>query len=376
MTLSKLSTDVLPVLVPLIFLFPPPSIAAESFEKEIEGIRDQHHLPALAVLMMQDGKVVAEQATGVRKHGAPETVTTGDVWHIGSCTKSMTATLAAMLVEQGKLRWDTTVGEIFPDWKSEMNAAWREVTLQQLLTHRAGAPGDAPADLWAEAWKHQGTPTEQRLAFVHGLVTRAPAFPPGSKFEYSNQGYSIAGAMLEKVTGKPWEGLMQDILFTPLGMKTAGFGAPATPGEVNQPWGHTGSKNSIVPVPPGPAADNPAAIGPGGTVHCSLADFARYASIHATGEEAGWGSLKPADFHTLHTTPAGQDYAMGWGVTDRPWAGGTAWTHNGSNTMFYFDVWIAPKKKAVFISATNIGGDEAAMACDEAVSALITRYLK
>ena len=135
--------------------------------------------------------------------------------------------------------------------------------------------------LWAQAWKKQGSPTEQRLEFVRGLLQTAPDPLPGTKCIYSNQGYSIAGAMLEQITEKSWESLMREMLFHPLELNSAGFGAPGMPGQADQPWGHRRRGSALEPVPPGPAADNPPAIGPGGIVHASIGDFARYAAWHA-----------------------------------------------------------------------------------------------
>lgn len=347
-----------------------------TLDAEMEQLRAQHDLPALAGIAMIDGRVRGVSAVGVRKIGAPEKVTDADKWHIGSCTKSMTATLAAMFVEQGKLKWGTTVGEVFPEWRGQMKPEWEGVTMEQLLEHRSGAPHDAPPDLWSEAWEQTGTPTEQRLAFVHGLVTRPPEAPPGTQYIYSNQGYAIAGAMLERILHKPWEELMRAMLFEPLGMKSAGFGAPAAIGQINQPWGHVMKDGMIKPVPPGPGGDNPPAIGPAGTVHCSLVDFALYADLHARGQFADTTLLRKESFIKLHTAAHGQDYACGWIVASRPWAGGAALTHVGSNAMFVTDVWIAPERKSVFISATNIAGKGADAATDEVIGVLIRRYLE
>src|SRR5438046_7082410 len=86
----------------------------------IEGICKDHKLPALAVVVTKDGQICDRAAAGVRKWGDTVPVTTSDVFHIGSCTKSMTATLAAMFIEQGKLRWDTTIAEVFPELKGKM----------------------------------------------------------------------------------------------------------------------------------------------------------------------------------------------------------------------------------------------------------------
>ena len=339
----------------------------------MEQIRQKHHLPALAAIAMVSGEVCYLDAVGVRKLGSPEKVTPDDKWHIGSCTKSMTATLAAMLIEQGKLNWNTTVGDVFAEWRNEIHPDWRNVTIKQLLQHRGGAPHDAPPDLWALAWKKIGSPTEQRRAFVHGLVMRPPANPPGTKFEYSNQGYAIAGVMLEHITKQPWEKLIQEMLFQPLEMKSAGFGAPAAPGKIEQPWGHT--KNANKPVPPGPKADNPPSIGPAGTIHCSLIDLAHYGDLHARGQFGDTPLLKQESFLKLHTAPSGQDYAMGWIVAPRPWAGGVALTHVGSNTTFLVDIWVAPEKHTVLIAATNTAND-ASLATDEMIGVLVRRFVK
>ena len=248
------------------------------------------------------------------------------------------------------------------------------VTLEQLLAHRGGAPGDAPKDLWSKAWYASGTPAEQRLDFVKGILARSPEAKPGTKHIYSNQGYAIAGVMLEKAAGKPWEELMRTMLFEPLGMNSAGFGAPATPGKVDQPWGHRkGLFTGIESVPPGPQADNPPAIGPAGTVHCSLADLAKYAAFHLAGEQGASELLNADSFKKLHTS-TGDDYALGWVVLKRKWAGDRALMHNGSNTMFYVVVWLAPDRNCAVIVATNVGADAAFEGCDEAARKLIKQF--
>jgi len=301
-------------------------------------------------------------------------VAIGDKWLISSCTKSMTASVAAMLVEERKLRWNSTVGEIFPDIAEGMHHAWRDVTLEQLLVHRGGAPHEPPPDLWCEALLQKGTPREQRWDFVSGLLHLPPAKTPGTHWIYSDSGYAIAGAMLERVSGQAWETLMQKRLFEPLGLKSAGFGAPATPGQIDQPWGHSGYKPPFKPVAPGPDADYPPAIGPAATVHLSIADFARYADWHVAGARGHGTLLKPESFRKLHTPPEEQEYAMGWAVTKRRWAGGTALMHNGQNTMFYAVMWLGPGENTCFVATCNSDNYEASAACDEAIRVLINRF--
>ncbi|MBM3846213.1 MAG: beta-lactamase family protein, partial [Verrucomicrobia bacterium] len=354
---------------------PAAALPSDPTSDMLEAIRNKHQFPVLAAAVIVDGKVVATNVVGFRKRGGSERAQVTDKFHIGSVTKSMTATVAAMLVEQGRISWQTRIGESFADLGTKLHADYRDVTLEQLLAHRGGAPAEPPDDLWKAAWRATGSGQSQRLDFVRGLLARAPETKPGTKAVYSNQGYAIAGVMLEKAVGKPWEELMRTMLFDPLQMKSAGFGAPASPGEVDQPWGHTWKAGAgFRPVPPGPGADNPAAIGPAGTVHCSLPDLAYYVVFHLAGARETGEMLKPGSFKKLHES-AGDGYALGWVVLERKWAGGKALMHTGSNTMFYVVVWMAPRRNAAVIVATNVGSDPAFAGCDEAASRLIQRFL-
>ena len=99
-------------------------------------------LPAIAAAVVQDGRIVAIGAVGTRRAGTEIPVTPDDRFHIGSDTKAMTALLAGMLVEEGKMRWDMTVGEALPDLAPGMDPGFRAITLEQLLSHTSGIPGD------------------------------------------------------------------------------------------------------------------------------------------------------------------------------------------------------------------------------------------
>ena len=240
---------------------------------------------------------------------------------------------------------------------------------EQLLTHRGGVPGAAPPQAWTRALKETGTPVEQRTEFVQEVLSEPPQAMPGTKMIYSNQGYTIVGAMLEKLTGKPWETLITERLFKKLHMNSASFGPPGTKGQVDQPWGHRWGFG-ITPS----QQDNPTAISPAGRVHCSLDDLARFVQIHLEGERSG-GLLKPESFRRLHTPPEGGDYACGWVVVKRDWARGKAIWHNGSNTMWYVVMWLAPERNFAVITATNIAGKDAEKGCDEAAAAMIGKWL-
>ncbi len=353
---------------------------AEDLNPLLEPIRERQHVPALAGAIVRGNDVIALGAVGVRKLGDPTPVTVDDLWHIGSDTKAMTATVIGILVEQGKLRWDMTPAEVFPELRDRMDPNYRTVTIEQLLWHRGGTPTDLRAGgLWQRLLKREGTPTEQRRTLVEGVLTQAPVASPMTKFVYSNAGYAIAGAMAEQVTGEAWETLTQRLLFDPLGMASAGFGAPGTAGAVDAPYGHANRLFVLQPVEPGPEADNPPAIAPAGTVHVSLRDWAKFVALHVRGAQDRLTPeqarvLSAATIRRLQTPPPGADYAPGWGVAERDW-GGRVLTHAGSNTMWFALAWLAPEKDFAVLVTTNAGADTAAQACEQAAGALIQHCL-
>lgn len=331
-------------------------------------------VPGLVAAAVCNGEIIAAGASGVRRFGDPEPVTTDDRFHLGSCTKSMTGTLAAMLVKEGKIRWQTTVAEVFPE--IGIHPDFRKATLLQFASNSAGVPHQVPPLIWGKLVLHRNKPEgEQRMELVRALLAQAPDYPPGTRNVYSNGGFTITGAMLEKVGGKPYAELIRDRLFVPLHLDSAGFGAPAQAGKSDQPLGHVLKGGRVVPVPPGPEDDNPAAITPAGRVHLSILDFARYANFHLGLEKDA--PLDPDSLSFLHTpVPPSKDYAVGWVCVKRPWAGGTALTHNGTNTMNYAVMWLAPDRKFAAVAACNIDSGLGAPACDQAVSFLIHRFLK
>jgi CubicO group peptidase (beta-lactamase class C family) len=351
----------------------------------LRPIREKHDVPAMVCAIVHGERTVALGADGVRKRGTDVKVTVDDEFHLGSCTKSMTATLCAMLVEEKKLAWSTTIGEIFADLAGSMHPDWRNVTLEQLLTHRAGVPSDLGTDgLWDKLWHHGGLPPAQRETLVEGVLKHPPVSPPGTKFLYSNAGFAIAGAMAERVARVPWEDLIRARLFAPLHMASAGFGAPGTFGALDQPLGHG---HDGKPMELGVSSDNPQAIAPAGTVHATIGDWAKYVALHLGGDRAAFDPhekhrarlISPESFARLHTPPAGAEptYAMGWSIGERDWAGAKkrVLTHNGSNNLWFCVTWIAPEKDFAVLVCCNQGGPKADKACDEASWALIQDHL-
>jgi CubicO group peptidase (beta-lactamase class C family) len=345
----------------------------------LESIRKKYNLPSIAGCVIYKGHIAALSAVGLRKVGSDIKVTNDDQFHLGSCTKAMTATLIGILIERGKLRWDTSLAEAFPNMVKDMHPDYRNVTLKHLLAHRAGLPPSEQT--WPQGKSFRdihnlpGTPMQQRLTYAKMMLCQKPEAEPGTKYIYSNAGYAIAGVIAEQVTGTPWETLMQEMIFDPLGMKTAGFGSMGSPGKIDQPWQHKMKDGKLIAIEPGRFSDNPPAIGPASTVHCSIGDWAKFIKAHLDGARGDITLLKTDTSLTLHTPAFGGNYAPGWEVAERDWGGGRVLTHQGTNGMNFAVVWIAPKRNFAVLVTSNQGGGEVSKACDEAASLLINKFL-
>lgn len=357
------------VLAAALIAWPPHALAGElDLASVLEVIRSKHKLPAIAAAVADDERIVASAAIGVRRLGEPASVEFHDRFHVGSCTKAMTATMIATLVESGEVSWSTTLAQTFPELAGEMNEQYKTVTLEQLVTHRAGVPsftaGNAPES--ALLRNLTGTSTEQRAEFLKRVTLKPPQFEPGSTMMYSNGGYGLAAAMAERATGQSWEQLLIDRVFRPLGMASAAFGWPASEESPAQPCGHLKQGEAFQPHWPNNDYRLSHAIAPAGDVCCSIEDLARFAQFHLRGLRGGDTTMKPEALRRLHT-PALNRYAMGWVIIPQPDGSSASW-HNGSAGTFFAWMTVRPESNRAVVVAINAGGCEAV--CREVTEAL------
>jgi len=333
-------------------------------------IRQKHKLPALAGAIVTSKGLISNGAVGVRKAGEAIAVTIDDEWHLGSDTKAITATLIGALVERGKLKWDTMIEEVFPEMVGTMQPDLRKVTVVQLLAHRSGLPENLD---W-QSISRAGTVREQRQAVLKMAGSQKLKCRPGAEFNYSNVGYVIAGAIAEKAADASWEEQITRTIFEPLGMTHAGFGGTGTVGKIDQPWGH--KENGKPVAGNGPAMDNPPVLGPAGTVHCPIGDWAKFIADQLHGAQGKRALLQSETYKRLQRPAFGERDALGWVVAKRDWGGGTVLSHAGSNSMNYAVIWLAPERDFAVLVCTNQGGDGAKKACDEAAAGLIGLHVK
>jgi CubicO group peptidase (beta-lactamase class C family) len=277
-------------------------------------------------------------------------------WHLGSNAKAMVATLTLVLAREGVLALDEPIAAFFPGLA--VHADWAGVSFSALLTHTSGVSANMSPPQLLAAPRSRETPLAQRAALAAYWLTRAPETTPGG-FVYSNLGYILAGAAIEARAGQDWFALMQAQVFDPLGISSAGLGAP----QGDAPEGH-GSFFGLMlrPEPAGEASsDNPAVMGPAGTLHMSLPDYARFLS----GQLPGGPLLTDAERAVLLTAPdpgAGMPYALGWGNPAHA-VGRRVWQHAGSNTLWLVIARLDPEagRAAAVIANAAIPTTEAAL---------------
>jgi D-alanyl-D-alanine carboxypeptidase len=303
--------------------------------------------PALAGAVVGRDGLIWTGAAGVRAAGGSDAVTDHDQWHLGSNTKAMTAMLYGRLVEEGRAAWGATLPDMFPDL--EIDPAWAETTVENLMTHRAGLLDEAVLDVPTRMGGFSDTRPleEQRTELARRALTSPPTGEPGA-FVYGNLNYILVGAAIERITGSTWENAIRAGLFEPLGMTSAGFGAPTG----DQPRGHRDVFGQARTVEPDePVSDNPPFLGPAGTAHMTLEDYARFLVLFLTD---GGGFVTPETMARLTTPPDGGDYALGWVVaTNSPLTGGPMLAHEGSNTMWHVTTIVAPARGVAVVGASN-----------------------
>jgi CubicO group peptidase (beta-lactamase class C family) len=334
---------------------PQQSRSAGELEMVLERVRRRHDLPGLAAAVVSGTRATVSAATGVRRWSSQSKIEPEDRFHIASCTKSWTATLAAIAVQRGQLRWTTTLAEGLPGLAPRMRTEYASVTLEQLLAHEARLPAyTQPSARRVEEMRAlAGTSTEQRLAFLAQVLGESPNYAAGNG-AYSNAGYTAAGALLERATGATWEDLIRRELAEPLGLTAVGFGYPATAAMPDQPRGHARRGATVLELPLDDARQLAVCLWPAGAVHCSIGDLARYAADHLSGLRGRPALLPAAYYERVHRQRGRSVFTLGWGIgRDQRW--GVTHFGAGSGGWFFARIVILPEQDAAVVIASNSG---------------------
>ena len=343
----------------------PVTSISDEIHNDLVDLISEGKAPGMIAAIISSDSVIAIASAGVRKAGSDILISTNDKIHLGSCAKIMTSVMLATLIAEEKLSWESKLIDVIPELKKNIHLDFQNVTLWQLLTHRTGLHKN-PDDWSAHSDKEI---IERRLAILNENLVLAASSDIG-EFHYSNLGYMIAACMAERITGMSWEALIRQRLFDPLGMSSAGFGAPNTHDQIDQPWGHSWEYSLFGNNWEPDQTDNPEALGPAGRVHCNIEDWAKFLSLFLIDENP---VIDSKNLNKL-ITPIGL-YAGGWAVLkeeEQPWGKGIVLAHSGSNGIWFTSVMVAPKINRAYIVATNsreFGSTEGV--CNEMLSKLL-----
>jgi len=313
-----------------------------------DSVRRKFKIPALAYAIVSSDSIIEMANTGVRKKNTQIRCTTDDLFRIGSNTKAVTGMIAAILVKDGKLRWDTRFFELFPEMKTKARKEHLNLTLLDLLTFRAKL--FPYTYTYEKPGKDQfsGDVTAQRYQFAEWFFQQ-PSVTRRDSVCFSNLGYIAAGLMLEKVSGKTYRQLVAD-LGEKLGI-TFQFGQPNAI-DAKQVWGHDAS---LTPEPP---ADNYKLnwLEAAGNITMTLPDYAKLIQWNLRGLKEGTPLLSKDDFTFLHFGRS--QFAVGWFWNMDKRGNKYSWNVGNPGT-FLSKVYVYPHADRAIIILTNAQTEEA-----------------
>lgn len=317
-----------------------------------DSILKRFHIPEISYAVIDSKSTLEIAALGKHATDLPDTATLNDRFHIGSNTKAMTAFIIAKYVEKGKLKWTTRFFDLFPQWEEKSKPAYANITLQQLLSHTAGIPpfqgeGDP------EIPDFKGTNPEKRKQFARFVVTLDPVkTDEDHPFVYSNAGYTLAALMVEKVTGKSWEQLMDQIFNKELHLNVK-LSWPENQ-KHKDTWGHSTEDGKLKPLPSnfGYHLDY---TEPAGDVNIKLKDYIKFIQLNLKGLQGQDNYLSAATYTFIHKGI--KNYSLGWfNVYEN---GKELSVHSGTGAFTYFAITHVDRlNNKAYIIFTNCFNDD------------------
>lgn len=312
----------------------------------VDSIRIVYNIPELSYAVINSKAILEIEALGKHSIELSDAATINDRFHIGSNTKAMTAFIVAKYVEKGKLKWTTKFFDIFPEWKEESNVEYHQITLQDLLSHRARIqPFQGENDPSIPEFK--GTKQEKRNSFGKFVLTLNPVdVDTTHKFIYSNAGYTLATMMLERVTKKSWEQLVEKVFHKDLKLDV-GFSWPENQ-KSKDTWGHLFENDKLIPV--ASTVDyNLDFTEPAGDLNIKLKDYIKFIQLNLDGLEGNNNYLTAKTYQFIHKGI--ENYSLGWyNIYEN---GKELSTHSGTVETYYSLVHIDRIQGKAYIIFTN-----------------------
>lgn len=331
-------------------------IQTKELKNIVERARLKFNLPAVSVTILNSKEIYLSEIQGFRIHGKNHEASINDYFHIGSCSKSILAVIAAKLIEENKIDWNTNFFKVYPELKESALKEYWNITLEDLFLCRAGIKAYTSGDeIFPEL---DSTSQNIRYDFAKWLIQQKPASKiQQEKFEflYSNAGYTMASLMLEGVSGKSYDELIKTYIIDEIGIETfIGFPSRFDP---KQPWGHTISKNGIEIFEPGNAYILPELLIPAGDLSMKPMGFAKYIQYSLQGLKGKDNFIKADGYKYVHFAHKG----FSIGVFNSKMFGHTFSGMDGSAGTFFCRAILIPESDFAFTIMTNAGSGSGQM---------------
>lgn len=341
-----------------LFLLGPNADAAqvdfEEFDAYVERVMADWEVPGAAVAVIKDGEVIYVKGYGLRNREEGLSVTKETIFGIGSATKAFTTTAFQMLVEEGVLDWDTPVREYLPGFEVRDVFASNRMTPRDLALHRTGlAQADVPFLFH---------PDLDVKAFIDNLEHLEQVADFRTEWAYNNLGYILLGEIMEEVTGKPWEAIIQERIAAPLGMDATSYAVEEMKESADFAYAYGTVDGEVKRLP----LTEIGAAAPAGAINANVLDMAKWVKLQldrgAVGEKQLVSLPGIAELHTPQITipSAPEDdtvlnssYALGWFV--ETYRGHLHINHGGSTGGHSSLVSFLPYDDAGVVVLSNAG---------------------
>lgn len=342
------------------------NIKFKLLDDNIDSMRIAFDIPAVAYGVIRNDSIIALNVLGFRDIETKEKAQLSDYFHIGSNTKSFTAFLAGKLVEEGKINWETKFFDLFPELKEKANTAYYDMTLQELLSHRARLINfkyEPEVPLIIAEYENgliKGLSiSEKRYYLIKHILQKEP-LPEFDKCDdfYSNAGFIAAGLMLEQVSGLKWEELIMNLsndlnLGIYIGWPVD-FDPKQPKGHINPKYWNLDIERDLVPISDQLRMyhsfnQSNLLTSPSGNISITTAKFLEYLRLHLDGLKGKNNYLKSETYK--HILTAYLQYSHGWWVDNIE--GATEYAHRGSNGTFYSFAGFFPQSNTGIVVMIN-----------------------
>jgi len=337
------------LIVSIVILVTALTAKTQNIQTFVDSLMQTGQIPELGYAIISANSILELQTVGFHRTDLKNEKTRAEItdyFHLGSNTKAITGFVAAYLVENNKIKWTTKFFDLFPDWKKQSNPAYYEITLTDLLSHRAKIQPYTSGLEYQELPDFKGDKSEKRKQFAKYLLIEKPVVDNGKVYNYSNAGYTVAALMLEEVSGKTWEQLTKEIMLTKLNVNIE-FSWPNKI-SLNQPYGHWIENGTLQPL--APDINYNLELGePAGDISMTLPDYAKFIQLNLQGLLGKDNVIKASTYNHLHFGLT--DYSIGWSNAnkdDKQFS-----EHSGSAGTFFCHTLIDKKNKLAYIIIAN-----------------------